>query len=769
MKRAILFLGFVLVCQPSALMAQSTDTLPPVLDVSQSGISPSAIDVTTGPQVVTVRLFVTDDLAGVTFTSPNFPQPGVVFRSPSRNQSRSAISFMFLRVEGDDLAGVWQADVTFPQYLENGAWRVESINLEDKVGNMAALDTATLDSLGFPTTLLVTSIEDITPPNLEGLTFTPDTIDTSVDFQTVTVAMHLTDAVSGVDFSFTPDFLFAVGFTSPVGNFIRVCSQPVLTDGTPQDGTWSSECFFPQYSQAGTWPVGITIWDAAGNTHSVPESDLLSMGLPTGVSLTSTPSDTTLPVLSTFSFSPTFIDTATGPAIVTATAALTDDISGFSAIQVNFKSPSGGERRFLFVSSLVSGTPLDGVFDGSVEFPQFSEAGTWQVEFLFYYDNVFNYEFLDTAAMRARGLPTVLNVILPSLVGDGQIDTGGGTVTDETFGERAQITLPPGAVDGPTDVSIDLLESTLTFPMPTGFSAPGTRFVNISFDPTPSMPFPAPGATVVLPLVDPMPAGTQLTLYRVDPGTGNLVAAISVFGGPVVGTVDPDGLSATFNGVSALSVVVGLIADLEPPVVTPPASITVPATEALGTRGTALPALSLFLAGGSAIDNADPSPTRLSPQVGGVDVGDTTLFGLGTTTVTFRFRDVASNIGTATANVTVILGTPKVSGTIAGKSTPSPGVRTVDLVLTNTGTGHARNVQLTAIQFKTLSGSGTVTLASPSLPLVIGSLNVGAATTFTLTLNVPATVKRFAIAEKGTLEDVSGKGFSFSSAQTVIP
>jgi hypothetical protein len=438
-------------------------------------------------------------------------------------------------------------------------------------------------------------------------------------------------------------------------------------------------------------------------------------------------------------------------------------------MQVFFRSPSGGQRRDLFVYNPVSGTPLNGTFDGSVEFPQFSEAGTWRVERLFHFDKVFNYVSLDTATMTGLGLPTVLNVVLPSLISDGSIGSAGGTVMDVVFGDRAQVTLPGGAVSVPTEVAIDVLESPLTFPMPAGFAAPGTRFVNISFTPTPPMPFPAPGATVVLPLVNPMPAGSVLALYRVDPATGNLVAALRLDGNPVAGTVDPSGASATFTGVSRLSVVVGLIPDNQAPVVTPPASITVTATEAGGTRGTASAALASFLAGGTATDNADPAPVRLAPQVAGADVDNTTLFALGTTTVTFRFQDVAGNIGMATAQVTVVAGRPRIAGKIAAKSTPAPGVRTVDLMLTNSGTGGARDIKVSQILFKTLSGSGTVTLASPALPVTVGNLDVGAATTLRLTLNVPATVTRFSITESGTLKDVGGTSFSYSIAQSVIP
>ena len=333
--------------------------------------------------------------------------------------------------------------------------------------------------------------------------------------------------------------------------------------------------------------------------------------------------------MTAFSFAPNFIDTSTASQTVTATVSATDDLSGFSAVQVNFVSPSGAQQRMAYVYNLVSGTQNDGVFDGQVAFPQFSEAGTWKVQSLFYYDAVFNYKFLNTDEITALGWPTVLNVVKPSNEADGTVGPEGGTVTDTVYGDRASLTLPPGAVAQSTDVAIDVLESPLTFPMPDGFSAPGSYYVNISFTPEPIMPFPAPGATVVLPLVNPMIPGTALTLYSVDPQTGTLVAAVSVFNGPVVGTVDPGGLSATFAGVAHFSVVVGLFTDHEPPVVTPPADIAVVETEPGGARGSASPALATLLAGGSATDNVDLSPARLSPQVGGVDVDNSTLFPVG--------------------------------------------------------------------------------------------------------------------------------------------
>ncbi|HZE88982.1 MAG TPA: HYR domain-containing protein, partial [Verrucomicrobiae bacterium] len=96
-----------------------------------------------------------------------------------------------------------------------------------------------------------------------------------------------------------------------------------------------------------------------------------------------------------------------------------------------------------------------------------------------------------------------------------------------------------------------------------------------------------------------------------------------------------------------------VVGDVTPPVVIPPAPISVLATELGGARGAAVPALAAFLGAGSANDSIDPAPVRLLPQVSGIDVDDQSLFAAGTTTVTFRYRDAAGNTGIATSTVFV--------------------------------------------------------------------------------------------------------------------
>lgn len=207
------------------------------------------------------------------------------------------------------------------------------------------------------------------------------------------------------------------------------------------------------------------------------------------------------------------------------------------------------------------------------------------------------------------------------------------------------------------------------------------------------------------------------------------------------------------------------------PVVTPPAPATIAATEAAGARGGASAPLATFLAAGSATDDRDPQPGRLPALANGSAVNDVMLFPMGATTVTFRFGDQSGNVGTATTTATVILGQIRVAGTIVGKGMDA-GASYVDLRIVNSGTGNARDLRITELLPRTLAGSGAVTLnaaRNPTLPIVVNSLPAGQATTMRIYLDVPPTVTRFSLTENGTVVDVAGTLFRYSTAQAIVP
>jgi len=118
------------------------------------------------------------------------------------------------------------------------------------------------------------------------------------------------------------------------------------------------------------------------------------------------------------------------------------------------------------------------------------------------------------------------------------------------------------------------------------------------------------------------------------------------------------------------------VVDTRPPVVTPPPSKTVACSLAGGASANTSPELRAFLEGGTAVDAADPSLTRLAPQVGGADVAGTTLFpgdGL-PRPVRFRYRDDWGNVGTADANLIVANGPPTLAVTLSPTALAADGL-----------------------------------------------------------------------------------------------
>jgi hypothetical protein len=132
--------------------------------------------------------------------------------------------------------------------------------------------------------------------------------------------------------------------------------------------------------------------------------------------------------------------------------------------------------------------------------------------------------------------------------------------------------------------------------------------------------------------------------------------------------------------------------------------------------------------------------------------------------------EVAKTSAEATTMVTSAgpCGPPSLSAQVSNVAHSGTTV-TATLTLTNTGFTAAQAVNINQITFRTLSGSGAVTLASPTVPAAEGPLAIGGSTTATLNLNVPATVTRFAITENGNLTDASGNSYNYSLAQTVMP
>jgi hypothetical protein len=379
--------------------AQVEDTAAPAL--AEFDFNPKTIDVSSGPQTVTLTLRITDDLSGFEFGS-------FIFISPSGQQISSAGFNAQHRISGNSLDGVYQLSTTIPQFSEAGTWRVIQLFLRDSVGNSAVFSQSDLISRGFPTELVVNGGPDLASPDLVEFSFNPTSIDVSAGAQNLTLTLRITDALSGFEFG---SFIFM----SPSGNQIISGGYNFAhrVSGDSHDGVYQVTASVPQFSEAGTWRVlQMFLRDAVGNSTVLSESDVSSRGFPTQLQVISDPQDITAPSLTQFSFTPATIDTSTAPQSVTITLRITDDVPGFEFGSFIFMSPSGqqinsGGYNF---AHRISGNALDGVYEITTTFPQFSEIGAWRVLQLFLRDAVGNSAVFNDSDLSTRGFPTTLTI-----------------------------------------------------------------------------------------------------------------------------------------------------------------------------------------------------------------------------------------------------------------------------------------------------------------------------------------------------------------------
>jgi hypothetical protein len=122
--------------------------------------------------------------------------------------------------------------------------------------------------------------------------------------------------------------------------------------------------------------------------------------------------DTMPPAFGSLSFSPTTIDVSQSPQTVSVTSRLTDDLSGLQTAIVYFYSPSSQQSTYAYFSAYqrISGDPLDGIYQTTVTFPQYSEAGTWHITNAYVVDAVGNSKNYYEADLIALGFPTTLVV-----------------------------------------------------------------------------------------------------------------------------------------------------------------------------------------------------------------------------------------------------------------------------------------------------------------------------------------------------------------------
>jgi hypothetical protein len=137
-----------------------------------------------------------------------------------------------ITVAGD---GQYEATVTFPQFGESGVWK-PFVSISDHTGNFKSIFGP--DLAAFNVDVTVTSVPDITPPDISSLTISPDSVTVSPPNgpQTLKATATITDNLSGVAGGF-------MSFQSPTPRH--------FTSGSFQPKTTSTGAY-PAALQGGT-------------------------------------------------------------------------------------------------------------------------------------------------------------------------------------------------------------------------------------------------------------------------------------------------------------------------------------------------------------------------------------------------------------------------------------------------------------------------------------------------------------------------------------
>jgi hypothetical protein len=178
-----LILGACLILVAADNVTAQEDVTPP--ELVSFDFSPDAVD-NTGSGTVTVTVEVEDAGAGFQYGEVRFSSPSGIHRATWSFTGDN-------RIAGDEYHGTYRGTATIPAFSELGTWTVFYAYLMDSASYGSFHFTPELVGMGFPTELLVTGVEDLTPPELLYLDFSPDAVD-NTGSGTVTVTVEVEDA-----------------------------------------------------------------------------------------------------------------------------------------------------------------------------------------------------------------------------------------------------------------------------------------------------------------------------------------------------------------------------------------------------------------------------------------------------------------------------------------------------------------------------------------------------------------------------------------------
>jgi uncharacterized protein (TIGR03437 family) len=188
---------------------------------------------------------------------------------------------------GTALNPIFDFTLTVPQFSQSGSYPI-NLTLIDNAFNTARFAPADLQARGFPSSIMVISKPDTTPPQLVSFSISPTTVDVSAGPATLTVHIVASDDLSGFGSGSTGNGSIDIRHTSGASPFGRG-SLP-MTGGTALNPIFDFTLTVPQFSQSGSYPINLTLIDNAFNTARFAPADLQARNFPSSITVTASPS-----------------------------------------------------------------------------------------------------------------------------------------------------------------------------------------------------------------------------------------------------------------------------------------------------------------------------------------------------------------------------------------------------------------------------------------------------------------------------------------------
>ena len=221
------------------------------------------VDVTSGDQVITATVQITDDDSGFEFGN-------LFLYRPDGNFVSSHAMGSFQMTGGDSLDGTYEVEITIPRYAPAGSWEIRSF-VEDSASNVRDYG-GTDDAFPVPSEAFFTVVNsgtvDNAPPALVSVSVSPGTIDTGSISQSIAITLNITDSLSGLR---SASLYFKDPNSDSQFNISGFVFYTQVSSGDAQDGVYVINSTIPQGSLDGTWTFDVFLSDQVGNRTTIPE------------------------------------------------------------------------------------------------------------------------------------------------------------------------------------------------------------------------------------------------------------------------------------------------------------------------------------------------------------------------------------------------------------------------------------------------------------------------------------------------------------------